>query len=110
MPASATVISWYHQRDYQSLLAIFGDASSLPLTYKAWLEQATELERQVQRSGGRVIRAYLDPVEFPKWCKLHGKRVDASGRIAYGSEFAAETLSKESAGANKKTRSWEIPS
>jgi hypothetical protein len=109
MPASATGISWYHRGDYEALLGIFVDGASLPQSYDDWLAQATDLERQVRRSGGRVIRAYVDPVEFPKWCLLTGNQVDASGRVAYGSAFAAETLSKERASSNKKTKTWKTP-
>lgn len=109
MQESATGISWYHPHDYDVLRKLFLDGGSLPKTYEQWLTLATDLEKQVRRSGSRVIRAYLDPVEFPKWCRLTGNKVDASGRVAFGSAFAAETLSKEAAASNKKTKTWKIP-
>lgn len=109
MQESATGISWYRPDDYYVLRKIFADGGSLPQTYEQWLVLAMDLEKQVRRSGSRVIRAYLDPVEFPKWCRLTGNKIDASGRVAYGSAFAAETLSKEAAASNKKTKTWKIP-
>lgn len=109
MKGSATGISWYHRQDYEALLSIFTDGLSLPRNYDEWLVRAEDLERKVQRNGKRVIRAYVDPVEFPKWCKSTGNKTDASGRLAFGSAFAAETLSKEHADSTKKTKTWEIP-
>lgn len=109
MQESATGISWYRPQDYDALRRMFTDGASLPQTYEQWLILAMDLEKQVRRSGSRVIRAYVDPVEFPKWCRLTGNKTDASGRVAFGSSFAAETLSKEAAASNKKTKTWKIP-
>ncbi|MDB5344415.1 MAG: hypothetical protein JWP89_2792 [Schlesneria sp.] len=109
MQESATGISWYHRRDYEALLAVFVDAAALPHTYDEWLAKAKELEREVQRRGSRVIRAYVDPIEFPKWCRTTGHKTDASGRVAYGSSVCAETISSERAASTKKTKTWKIP-
>lgn len=109
MRAIATGISWYHRGDYEALLTIFTDSGSLPASYDEWLQRAEDLERQVQRTGSRVIRAYVDPVEFPKWCRLTGNKADASGRVAFGSAVAAEILDKERQASTKKTKTWKIP-
>jgi hypothetical protein len=109
MQASATGISWYRKGDYAAILALFTDAAGLPATFEEWLAQAKGIERQIKRTGGRAIRAYIDPVEFPKWCQQTGNKLDASGRMAFGSAFAAETLTKERAAASTKTKSWKIP-
>ena len=106
MSSSATGISWYHRRDYKALRAIFVD---VPETYDEWQTRALELERQALRTGSRVIRVYVDPIEFPKWCEMTGNRIDASGRVAYGSAIAAQTLSNERAASTKKTKSWKMP-
>ncbi len=109
MQESATGISWYRKRDYEALLSVFVDAASLPRTYDEWLAKAMELEREVKRRGSRVIRAYVDPIEFPKWCRTTGHKTDASGRVAYGSSICAATLSDERAASTKKTKQWKIP-
>ena len=104
--SSATGISWYHRRDYEALRAIFAD---VPPTYEEWHRKARELERQALRIGSRVIRVYVDPIEFPKWCEQTGNKIDASGRVAFGSAVAAQTLSKESVESTKKTKVWKLP-
>jgi hypothetical protein len=109
MQDSATGISWYHKRDYEALLSVFVDAASLPRTYDEWLVKAIELEREAKRRGSRVIRAYVDPIEFPKWCRTTGHKTDASGRVAYGSSICAATLSSEQAASTKKTKQWKVP-
>lgn len=109
MSESATGISWYHRHDYAALLSVFSDGNTFPPSYDDWLQRAEDLERQVRRTGSRVVRVYVDPVEFPKWCRSTGNKVDSSGRVAFGSAITAETLSKERADSNKKTKTWKIP-
>jgi hypothetical protein len=109
MHDSATGITWYRKVDYATVLSLFSDSSGLPRTYEDWLKQAKAVEREVRRSGGRAIRAYIDPVEFPIWCQKTGNRMDASGRMAFGSAFAAGILSQERAASTGKTKAWKVP-
>jgi hypothetical protein len=109
MQESATGISWYHRRDYAALLTVFVDGASFPRTYDEWLAKAIELEKDVRRRGSRVVRAYVDPIEFPKWCRITGHKMDASGRVAYGSSVCAEKISSEYAASTKRTGEFAIP-
>ncbi len=96
MQISATGIAWYRTpKDYQSLRAVFSDADTLPGTYEDWLAKAEQLEKRIKAQGGRPIRAYMDPVNFPKWCKDNGCDVDAQGRTNFASAHAAQILFKE---------------
>lgn len=109
MQESATGISWYHKRDYATLLTVFVDGATFPRTYDEWLAKAKELEKDVQRRGSRVVKAYVDPIEFPKWCRITGHKTDASGRVAYSSSVCAEKISSEYAASTKRTGEFSIP-
>lgn len=108
MTGAATGISWYHRRDYPALLNLFADAASFPASYDDWLSRAQDLERQVKRTGGRVIRVYVDPESFAQWCRQTGHPLNASGRVAFSSAVAARTISRERADSNKKTKKWNL--
>jgi hypothetical protein len=81
----AVGIPWYRQEDWPALIAIFEDGAVFD-SFEQWLARAEELERQFQRDGYVVERAYIDPDTFPQWCRQNGVGADREGR----GEFAAE--------------------
>jgi hypothetical protein len=93
MQVSATGIAWYKAEDYDRLKAMFTDGWKLPDTYESWQASAQELYGTLTAEGHVVVKAYIDPDTFPEWCRANGKALDAQGRMAYGSEYAAESLS-----------------
>ncbi|MHB8953517.1 MAG: hypothetical protein ACYC4U_11155 [Pirellulaceae bacterium] len=96
MQVSAVGIPWYRSADdYAQLRAVSGDADTFCDTYDEWLTKAQQLENRVTRDGGRPIRAYMDPVEFPKWCRDRGLNINTQARSHFGSEFAAQVIFKE---------------
>lgn len=85
---SAAGIPWYRREDYDRILRIMADADKLPRTYDQWLQQAERVERRCKASGMIVVRAIVDPDEFPRWCASRGLNVDAKARVAWGNHAA----------------------
>lgn len=93
MEISAHGIAWYRTaEDYRDLRAIFTDPDTLPDTYEDWLAQAEQVEKRMKAEGGRVVRAYIDPVDFPKWWQDHGCDVNAHGRMEFANAEAVKGL------------------
>ena len=90
---AAIGISWFHATDYAAALAIMMDAERLPPTHAAWLQRATQQERDLQAKGHTILRAIIDPNTFPGWCAMRGyAHIDAKARIAFASEYAADQV------------------
>jgi hypothetical protein len=88
----AAGISWYNKDDYQRALRVMIDPQVLPPTYSAWKKKAEAQESKWKSDGVIVIRAIIDPDEFPAWCRARGLNVDAKGRMAFASEFAMQQI------------------
>ena len=84
----AVGIAWYHRQDYRRILDIMEDADILPASYDEWLKGAEAGERQLKRSGHTVVRAIIDPDEFPAWCRTRSLKIDAEGRVRWANEAA----------------------
>lgn len=93
-PVQLVGIGWYRRGDWPALRALFPDRHLLPELYDDWLVRAEALERQVQASGKRVVRAEIRPASFAAWCTAHGHRPDAAGRSAWGAEAALSAHDK----------------
>lgn len=93
-PIRAMGIPWYFRQDYARILAITEDAHLLPPTYDAWRKKAEGLERQMKAEGRIVVRAEVDPQEFPRWCAARGLNVDAHARGIFASEVAYRQVSQ----------------
>jgi hypothetical protein len=85
-----TAMSWYREEHYQDLKALCTDGDKLPATYAQWLGKAEFGRKRLESEGLNVVRVYLHPVEFPKWCKANAHEVNAAGRMAYASHIAAQ--------------------
>lgn len=95
LPA-ATGMSWYTPRSYTKCMAVFDDADQLDATFDQWYPKALAIEQDLQRSGQRVIRVLIDPVQFPKWCAENGfAKADKHARLMYGNQKVAEVLLAE---------------
>ena len=81
-------IGWYRRGDWDALRALFVDRHVLPATYDDWLARAEALERQLEASGKRVVRAEIRPRTFGDWCQRTGRAPDAAARTAWGNEIA----------------------
>lgn len=83
---------WYRKEDYDAARAIMADADLLPLTYDKWRYGAAKTEAKLSAQGHKVIRAIIDPTEFPLWCRARGLNVDAKGRNAFANDKAAHSV------------------
>lgn len=84
-------IPWYRQKDWKKLRRIFKDADLLDDSFESWLKKAQRLFQETERSGAFVVKAYIDPTDFPKWCAQRGLDVDARARA----DFAADVAMRE---------------
>jgi hypothetical protein len=87
-PAPIMGIVWYLKEDYPAVLRLMADAASLPPTFEKWQYVAQRAERDLRAQGVTTVRAILDPATFPEWCRRHGEKVDAKGRMAFANDHA----------------------
>ncbi len=85
---SVQAMVWYREEDWEALMAMFDDAEMLPRTYKAWLERAHEMQEKVQAEGDAVIKVYIDPETFPKWCEEKALPMNCEARAQLAIEVA----------------------
>lgn len=86
-------IPWYRLEAYTTALQLMEDAADLPPSFPRWL-QAVEAEIKAHETAGRrTVRALIDPLAFPHWCKRNGFRLNAAGRKAYA-DAVAKSLPK----------------
>ena len=79
---------WYKEEHYEELLGIFDDAELLPLTYQDWLVRAEEKKTEIEAEGDLVIKVFIDPETFPKWCEERNIPKDAEARSQLAIEAA----------------------
>lgn len=80
LPVRAVGLPWYLRQDYPRILDIMEDAENLPATWFEWNKKAERHQRDAERQGHIVIRAVIDPDDFPDWCRTRGLNVDAEAR------------------------------
>jgi hypothetical protein len=85
----AVGIPWYRKDDWPALMAIFEDGAAFD-SFEQWLTRAEEVERKFQRAGHAVVRAYLDPGEFARWCLRNGVDADRESRADFATEAAEQ--------------------
>ncbi|MGB3212839.1 MAG: hypothetical protein WBB19_19215 [Desulforhopalus sp.] len=79
---------WYKKEHYSELIALFDDAELLPKTYESWLSRAEEKKTEVEAGGDQVIKVFIDPETFPRWCKERNLAKDANARSQLAIEVA----------------------
>jgi hypothetical protein len=89
---AAVGIAWIRKEDYAAVRAIMIDGHNLPETYEKWRYTADKTAAKMAAQGHQVIRAIIDPTEFPIWCQSKGLNIDANGRTAFGAEQAARAM------------------
>ncbi|EPF5011074.1 TPA: hypothetical protein ACXJQA_005973 [Pseudomonas aeruginosa] len=90
---------WFkNATQYAQFLAIFEDAHVMPTTYSQWFKRANGAYEQFLRQGAFVVKAQASPEEFKAWCAKHGHRLNADGRMAFGSFKAMEKFSQANPG------------
>ena len=87
-PATLQAMVWYKEEHYRELLALFDDAELLPLTYQDWIARAEEKKAEIETEGDQVIKVFIDPETFPKWCEERNLPKDANARSQLAIEVA----------------------
>lgn len=85
----AVGIPWYRREDYPALLQLFVDGHVLPPSYDKWLQLASQLLEQVQKSGCIAVKAHIEPQAFALWYQARGLDIDANARKAFANWTAA---------------------
>ena len=80
-------IVWYRRKDYSDLSILFKTDVEFLQTYEVWLQCAEESESFCLSQGRAVMRIYLDPDTFVKWCADNGMAVDQHARLAYAAQM-----------------------
>jgi hypothetical protein len=94
MKIAALGMSWYARENYDRIKAISDDPEKFPDTFDAWHQLAQAGFDKFTRQGHLVVKADIDPETFPEWCRQHGHRVDAEGRMAFANAVAAQAVRK----------------
>jgi len=85
-----TRVAWYHSAaDYLLLKHISADGHELPESFEEWIEQTEKSVLLFTTQGWTVEKVYLDPVEFPAWCRILGVEIDSHARIEFASTVVA---------------------
>ncbi len=79
---------WYKKEDWDILRDMFVDTHLLPLTFEDWLDRAEAMRSQVAATGDTVMKVFIDPETFPKWCEDKGLPMDAEARSQLAIEVA----------------------
>lgn len=83
-------MTWFRSaEDYKAMVALFDDRDSFRSPFEAWLAKASAKEKEIANSGHSVVRAYLDPIEFPIWCADRSLKIDSKARVRFANEVAA---------------------
>ena len=92
LPIQAVAMVWYHEADYDRLMALFVDGAKLHRTFLQWQDQAEQGRKRLLRQGKVVVKAHIDPATFPEWCRANGHKLDASGRMAFANLEAVRVV------------------
>ncbi|HJR21475.1 MAG TPA: hypothetical protein VJ822_07635 [Dongiaceae bacterium] len=90
---------WYRREDYKAIKAIMVDSEELPDTYDKWRYQVEKTVKQLKRHGLMVERVYIDPQEFPDWCRAKGMQLNGAARSAFASEGGRPEAVRRRSGA-----------
>ena len=87
-------IAWIRKEDYAALIRIFKDGDVFD-SWETWSKRAEATEKEFQREGVIVLRAYLDPATFAAWCAARHVNTGREGRSLYGREWAEERYGRD---------------
>jgi hypothetical protein len=88
-PTEILAMTWYRREDWDQLITIFEDAHLLPPTYEEWQERAEAGRQRYESNGAVVEKIYIDPQNFPAWCRKRNLKADAEARTRYANELVS---------------------
>ncbi|MDB5966252.1 MAG: hypothetical protein JWQ72_2752 [Polaromonas sp.] len=89
----ATALVWFQPASYARLSAMCeDDGLAVHGSYQEWLYAAECRKQALESRGLRVLCIELCAVEFPRWCRSAGMKLDAEGRREYTAYIAGKLL------------------
>ncbi len=85
---SLQAMVYYKEEDWDVLMELFTDAEKLPKNYHDWYRRAEEMRAEAEKSGDVVLKVFIDPQTFPKWCAEKGLPMDSEARSQLAIEVA----------------------
>ena len=83
-------VAWYHSAaDYALLKHVSADTRDLPESFEEWIKQTEESVSLFTTQGWIVEKVYLDPVEFPAWCRALDMKIDSHARTKFARAIVA---------------------
>lgn len=86
--ATPVGVIWYRREDYDQLKGMFPDGDVLPDNFDEWLKIANNTFAELTQRGFLLLKAMIDPLTFPEWCRAHQEKMDANGRTRYAAEYS----------------------
>lgn len=93
-PINATGIPWYRKEHYAEIRKLFEDGHKLPVSFDHWQNAAQRVEKRLIAEGVAVVRAFIEPVAFERWCVARRLNIDAKARIEFANWIAFQMHSK----------------
>ncbi len=84
-------ISWFSPEQWRQLKSISSDADLLDETYDAWMKNAEDLIKKLNKDGLVVRKVNINVSELAQWCTKHGREINGGAR----SEYVAEKVKEE---------------
>ena len=88
-------IAWYLEDDYAEIRSIMDDGDRLPATWHQWRLDAEQAEKRLRRQGIITVKAYIDPRQFPGWCRARGLDVNAEARQQFAAWCARQEAGRD---------------
>lgn len=89
-------MAWYRREDYNTIISIMSDSHHMHHSFDVWLADAEQGERKLKSEGYTVVRAFIDPKTFPKWCSASRMDINSKARSSsYATLIANESVNSK---------------
>jgi len=83
-------IAWFEANQWEKLIEVSIDSSSLGETYEVWRNNAETMIEKMQSGGMILQKIQVEVDELVEWAKRKGVPIDGKAR----SEFAIQTFAR----------------
>jgi hypothetical protein len=73
-------LPWYVAEHYEALRQSLSDGGKLPVQYETWRASTEQVDREIQCSGGEVVRVPIELYALNAWCEVAGLPADGAAR------------------------------
>ncbi|WP_157469283.1 hypothetical protein [Dyella thiooxydans] len=81
-------LAWYDEEQWQLLCALVPDRGELDDTYEQWQQSARQAVREIESSGRKVERVFVDVLAMSEWCRERNVPLTGSARAHYVAQLA----------------------